>query len=80
MTYEITRDALMWSLVLNVAFIMIWFAMFSLARDWIYRMHSKWFKISEERFDAIHYTGMAFYKIFIVVFNAVPLLALIIVY
>jgi hypothetical protein len=44
----------------------------------MYRMHSRWFRISEERFDAIHYAGMAAYKIGILLFNLAPLVALLI--
>ena len=50
--------------------------MFIVGRDWIYRMHSRWFRISEERFDAIHYAGMAIFKTAIFLFNLVPYLAL----
>jgi hypothetical protein len=42
----------------------------------MYRFHSKWFKISVEKFDDIHYSGMAFFKIAIFLFNLVPYLAL----
>jgi len=47
-----------------------------MAHDWMYRMHSKWFNIPVEKFDAIHYSGMAIFKIAILVFNLVPYLAL----
>ena len=39
-------------------------------------MHGRWFKLSAETFDAIHYSGMAVYKIGILLFNLVPLVAL----
>jgi hypothetical protein len=39
-------------------------------------MHTRWFKLSVETFDAIHYAGMATYKIGVLLFNLVPLLAL----
>jgi len=56
-----------------------WFLFIALAHDWVYRMHSKWFKISEEKFDAIHYAGISFFKVTIFAFNIVPYLALCIV-
>lgn len=55
---------------------MWWFLWILFAHDFVYRMHSKWFKVSVEKFDAIHYAGIAFYKIIIFVFNIVPYLAL----
>ena len=32
--------------------------------------------MSPEHFDAIHYAGMAFYKLAVIVFNLVPWIAL----
>jgi hypothetical protein len=42
----------------------------------MYRFHGEWFKIPVETFDAIHYGGMAAFKIAIIMFNVVPYLAL----
>jgi hypothetical protein len=39
-------------------------------------MHGRWFKLSVGTFDAIHYAGLAVYKIGIVLFNLAPLVAL----
>ena len=47
-------------------------------RDWIHRIHGRWFKLSAEKFDAIHYTGIMIYKLAIFMFNLVPYLALLI--
>ena len=49
---------------------------FAFAHDWMYRLHSRWFRLSVETFDAIHYAGMAAYKLAILLLNLVPLLAL----
>ena len=42
----------------------------------MYRMHSRWVKLSVETIDAVHYAGMAIYKIGILLLNDVPLTAL----
>ena len=76
MTIELIRDALAWCSAINFALLLWWFILFALAHDWIYRMHGRWFTLSVEKFDAIHYTGMAFFKICIFLFNIVPYLAL----
>ncbi len=68
--------ALGWCTVINLAILLFWFLAFSRAHDMLYRMHGKWFKVSRETFDAIHYACMAFYKICIIVFNLVPLISL----
>jgi len=76
MTIEILSDALLWCAVINYGVLLWWFLVFSLAYHWLYRLHGRWFRISHEQFDAIHYTGMAIYKIGILLFNLVPYLAL----
>jgi len=76
MTLEVVRDVIAWSAVLNFALLAVWFLVFSLAHGWMYRIHGKWFTLSVESFDAIHYGGMAFFKLCIIIFNVVPYLAL----
>lgn len=65
-----------WCTLINIGLLLWWFLWLWLAHDWVYRMHAKWFKISEEHFDAIHYTAIAFFKLVVIVFNIVPYLAL----
>ncbi len=79
MTIDLVRDALLWCFIINIGILLWWFLFFSLAHDWVYQFHGKWFKLSVERFDTIHYASMAFFKICIFVFNIVPYFALCIV-
>lgn len=76
MTIEVIRSALAWCIVINWGLLLWWFLFFILAHDWTYRIHSKWFDLSVEKFDAIHYAGMALFKTGIILFNLVPYLAL----
>ncbi|MFH1645194.1 MAG: DUF6868 family protein [Candidatus Omnitrophota bacterium] len=76
MAVEFIQKVLLWSFIINIGLLLWWFLFFVLAHNFIYKMHSKWFKISVEQFDAIHYAGMAYFKIFIFVFNIVPYFAL----
>jgi len=76
MTAETILDFLAWCLVLNLGLLLWWFLFFVMAHDWMYRYHGKWFKLSVEKFDAIHYAGMAGFKIGILLFNFVPYLVL----
>ncbi len=64
------------SVLINYIILMIWFLAIIFARDWIKQVHGKWFNLSDTTFDAIHYGGMAVYKIGILLFNLVPLIAL----
>ena len=70
------RTVLAWCAGINYAILFIWSGVFVLAHDWIYRVHSRWFKLSVETFDAMHYGGLSVYKIGILLFNLVPLVAL----
>ena len=79
MTFETLRNLLLWCTVINYGFLLFWFLIFTLSHDWIYRLHSRWFHLSVEQFDAIHYGGMAIYKIGIILFNLIPYVAMLIV-
>ena len=76
MTMEMIRSALGWCILINFGVLLWWFAWFTLAHNWVYRVHGKWFKMSVEQFDAIHYGGMTVFKLCILVFNLAPYLAL----
>jgi hypothetical protein len=67
---------LLFSTLANYAVLIAWFLAFVFARDWMRGLHGRWFKLPDATFDAIHYGGMAAYKIGILLFNLVPLLAL----
>jgi len=54
----------------------VWFVWFSFAGDWIYQVHSRWFQIPRQTFDAIHYAGMAVTKIVIILFFLLPRIAI----
>jgi len=67
---------LWWSLALNYLVLFTWFFAFAFAHRWLRNLHGKWFQMSDSTFDAIHYGGMAAYKIGILLFNLAPLVAL----
>ena len=76
MTLETIRDTLAWCAVINIGLLIWWLIFIILAHDWTYRMHKRWFKLSVETFDTIHYAGIAFFKMAIFLFNLVPYFAL----
>jgi len=78
-TIEATRNFLLWCTVINYGVLLVWFLLFALAHDWIQRLHGKWFRLSSDQFDALHYAGMAIFKIGIILFNLVPLVVLFII-
>ena len=56
--------------------LLVWFLVFVFAHDWIQRIHGRWFRLSRDQFDALHYAGMSIFKIGIILFNLVPLVVL----
>lgn len=76
MTLEELRAFFGWASLLHIGFLTYWAFMFFFCRNWIRKMHGKWFRLSEERFDEIHYQAMAIYKIGIFLFGLMPYLAL----
>jgi hypothetical protein len=79
MSIEVLRNFLMWCTVIDYGLLLFWAVAFLLAHDWMMRLHGRWFRLSREQFDAMHYGGMAIYKIGIFLFNLVPFIALCIV-
>ena len=60
MTVDIIRDVHAWSSAINIGILLFWLLLLLLAHDFVYRFHGKWFKLSEEKFDAIHYALIGF--------------------
>lgn len=79
MSIDQVREVLAWCTVINFGILIFWWIMFMLAHDFVYRLHTKWFKIPVEEFDSIHYKAIAFYKLAVFLFNFVPYIALSIV-
>lgn len=67
---------LAWSLAVNLLVLSVWFAAFRFAHDAIFRLHSRWFRLSVTQFDFINYAAMSAYKVGIILFNVAPLVAL----
>jgi len=66
------EEFLLWCTVINYSILMLWFFMFIMAKDLIYKIHTRWFDIPKERFDGMHYVMLGFYKLSIFLFNLVP--------
>lgn len=72
MTLQTLQEILGWSAVINIGIFLYWFLILIFARDWVYRLHVRWFKLTVEQFDAIHYATMGGYKLAIIMLNIVP--------
>jgi len=69
-------DFLLCCTILNYLVLLLWFVVFSLAHDWMFKLHGRWFRLTTAQFDALHYAGMAVYKVGILLLNLVPYVAL----
>jgi len=76
MSLSVVRELLGWCTMINIGLLLFWFVMLAAARDWVYRVHTIWFKISREQFDATHYAGMTYFKLGIFLLNLTPWIAL----
>ena len=68
----------MWCTILNGALLLFWSGIYLTAPELVYRTQSKWFPIPKDSFHIIFYAFIGLFKIFFLVFNVVPYLALLI--
>ncbi len=79
MDIEALTAFFMWCSIINGALLMLWLGVYSLAPDLVYRTQSRWFPIPRESFDVVFYSFLGLFKIFFLMFNVVPYLALLII-
>ena len=70
------KEVLLWCVAINYTLLLIWAGIFVWAHDGLYRMHTRWFKLSAETFDTMNYAGIGIYKLGIILLNLAPLAAL----
>ena len=75
MTIETVRRVLLSCTLINYGILLCGFV-FMLAHDWLYQLHGRWFQLSVEQFDMLHYAGMSVYKIGVLLSDLVPYIAL----
>jgi hypothetical protein len=78
MDIHTVRDFFMWCTIVNAALMLLSFLICASARDWIHRMHGKWFPMPKETFTVVLYCFFGVYKMLFLVFNITPYLALLI--
>lgn len=76
MTVELFQAVLGWSALINLGVLLCWFLLISVVSGWIYELHHKFYSISRESFNSIHYAGMMIFKLFNFMFFIVPYVAL----
>ena len=76
MNITLITHFLLYMFILNMTVLLLWFWGLIYARDAINRLQRKYFKLSDETFDTLHYVALALYKIMIIFFNLIPLIVL----
>jgi len=79
MDIHTVRAFFMWCTIINGALLILSFLICACAGAWVHRMHGKWFPISREAFNVAIYSFLGLYKMFVLGFNLVPYVALVIV-
>ena len=76
MNISMLQAFFMWCSIINFGLLLLIFAIITLAKEWTYKMHSRWFNISKENFDLVLYCFLGFYKLLVWVFCIIPWIAL----
>jgi len=69
----------MWCSIINGGILVLWSLFCMFAPDLVYRIQKIWFPIPRETFDVIIYAFLGLFKIFFLIFNLVPYLALLVI-
>jgi hypothetical protein len=69
----------MWCTIINGGILALWALFCMFAPNLVYRTQNRWFPIPRETFDILIYSFLGLFKIFFLVFNVVPYVALVIV-
>ena len=69
----------MWCTILNMGLLILTSVMCIFFADFSFRMNHKYFSISREAFNVVMVCFIGIFKIFVIVFNFVPYLALLII-
>jgi hypothetical protein len=59
---QTVATVLLWCFGLGLAVLLFWFGVIVLAGDFVYEVHSVFFDISREHFEAIHYLSITLVK------------------
>lgn len=79
MDIQLVTKFFMWCTVLNGGLLFLWTVFTMFAPDLVYRLQNNWYPIPRETFNIIIYSFLGLFKIFFIVFNVVPYVALLII-
>ena len=65
-----------WCTVINGAVFAVWTVFLRFFPEFVYRIQSAWFPIPRTTYDVVIYSFLGLFKIFFLIFNLVPYVAL----
>ncbi len=66
----------MWCTIIDAILLVLMGMIFTFAGNWVYRIQSKWYPISRDAYNVIVYSFVGLFKLFFLMFNFVPYVAL----
>jgi len=75
-TIGLIQKVLLWCSIINMGLLLFSMLVIKAAHGLIYRIHGKWFNLSNEKLDSLLYLMLGVYKLGIFLFNIVPYIAL----
>jgi len=69
----------MWCTIINGILLIFSSVILVFFKDWVYSIHSRWFPLPKETFNAIIYSFIGLFKIAFLLFNLTPYMALLII-
>ena len=69
----------MWCTIINLCVYLVWVTFLIILPDFVYNIQSRFFPISRETFNTVIYSFLGAFKIFFLVFNVTPYVALLII-
>lgn len=79
MTLALLTDFFKWCTILNGGILTLWTAFCFFTPDLVYRLQNRFFPLPRETFNSIIYSFLGLFKIFFLMFNVVPFIALLII-
>lgn len=76
MDLQTARGFFLWCSLINYGILVFWAVLATFGREWIYGIWGRFYPLSREQMVGLNVGGMMLYKIGIILFNIVPLIAL----
>lgn len=73
---EVASAVLLRCLIVGAGLLVFWFVILLLAGDMAHGVHSKFYDITKQQFDVIHYCGMGLTKLIVFVAFVIPYVAI----